>query len=292
MSLISTLTRVTPAEAGVTPIKAVPVRRWGQWLLAAVLALYFAQFCFTMAGNELLDYGAVWKYLFHDSVLKGVMVTFQLTVTAGITGAIIGTLVAVGKLSENVIFRTIAGLYTWFFRALPLMALVLILGNLAILFRSLTLGIPFSGWNIIEVDTNSVVTVFVAAWLALSLHEGAYMGEAIRGGLNGVPVGQREAAQALGMSEAVIVRRVVLPQALRMIVPPMGNRMIALLKESSIVSVIAGGELMNAVTDLSASNYLVIEMLLVASIWYLAIVSVMTFIQRRIEKRLGMGFVR
>jgi polar amino acid transport system permease protein len=292
MSVLRTASREAPAEVGITPIKAVPVRRYGQWLLAAVVALYVAQFFVTMAGNETLDYGEVWGHLFHPTVLKGVLVTFELTIAAGITGATIGTLVAVGKLSDNVIFRTVSGLYTWFFRALPLIALVLILGNFAILFRSLSLGIPFTGLNLFEVDTNAVVTIFVAAWLALALHEGAYMGEAIRGGLTGVPSGQREAAEALGMSQGAIMRRIVLPQALRMIVPPMGNRMIALLKESSIVSVIAGGELMNAVTNLSASNYLVIEMLLVASVWYLACVTVMTYGQRKLEKRFGKGFAR
>lgn len=283
----------TGSPSGVVdPIKAVPVRKYGQWAIAAIVALYAAQLIVSVARNETLEYGVVWRYLFHEQVLKGILVTFELTFAAGILGTLIGTLVAVAKLSGNPILRAVSGFYTWFFRGVPLLSLVLIMGNFAILFSHLSISLPFTDVDFLRVDTNSVLTIFVAAWIALSLHEGAYMGEVIRGGLVGVPQGQREAAQSLGMSDGLVMRRVILPQSLRTVVPPMSNRFIILLKESSLVSVIAGGELMNAVTDLSTSNYRVIEMLMVATLWYLFFVSLLTFGQRVLERRLSRGYSR
>jgi polar amino acid transport system permease protein len=141
-------------------------------------------------------------------------------------------------------------------------------------------------------DTNKVITPFVAAILALSLHEGAYMAEVVRGGILAVDRGQDEAATALGMTRALTMRRIVLPQALRVIIPPTGNQFITLLKATALVAVIAGHDLMSTAQNIAAQNYRTIELLLVATIWYLAIVSVLTILQRMLERRLSRGVQR
>lgn len=273
-------------------VESVPVRNYGQWALAAVVFILLLSYILGVATNEKLDYGVVLGNLFAGPILEGLLVTFQLTVIGMVFGTIIGVLLAIAKLSDNRVLQAVSTLYVWFFRGVPLLVLILILGNYALLSPQLGIGIPFTDIMLISVDTNSVLTTFVAAAVALAIHEGAYMAEIVRGGLLGVDEGQKEAASALGMTGSKAMRRIVLPQALRMIVPPSGNQLILLLKSSSLVSVIAGGELMTAVQDISAVNYRTIEMLFVASFWYLVIVSILSIGQRYLERRVGRGYRR
>lgn len=290
MAVIST--DIATSAADPTPIRSVPVKHYGQWATAAIAAVLLAAFLLAMARNENLDYTVVAANLFSGPILKGLLVTFQLTAVAMTFGVVIGVLLALAKLSDNRVLSALSSGYIWFFRGVPLLVLILILGNFALLFPSLGLGIPFTGVMFFEVETNAVMTTFVAAATALAIHEGAYMAEIVRGGLLGVDSGQREAAIALGMRSRLAMWRIVLPQALRMIIPPTGNQLILLLKSSSLVSVIAGGELMTAINDIAAVNYRTIEMFFVASFWYLVIVSVLSIGQHFLEARAARGYTR
>ncbi|GLB69147.1 amino acid ABC transporter permease [Arthrobacter mangrovi] len=292
MTVASAPTVTARDEALDMSIKAVPVRHYGQWLTAVVVTVLLGAFVMALAQNENLDYSIVAANLFAGPILRGLVVTFQLTAVAMIGGVLIGVLLAVSKLSSNKVLSAIATGYVWFFRGVPLLVLILIFGNFSLLFDTLGIGIPFTDIMFVEVETNAVMTTFVAAAAALAIHEGAYMAEIVRGGILGVDHGQKEAAAALGMRPGLAMFRIVLPQALRMIIPPTGNQLILLLKSSSLVSVIAGGELMTAVHDIAAVNYRTIEMFFVASFWYLIIVSVLSIGQRFVERRAGRGYNR
>jgi polar amino acid transport system permease protein len=269
------------------PLDAVPVRRYGQWCTAAVAVVLLASLAFALADNENIDYATIAEYFSSAAILKGLLTTFQMSIIGMVAGILIGVLIAVARMSDNAVLRSMAGGYIWLFRGVPLLVQILVWGNFALLFPRLGVGIPFTDTLFFSVDTNTVITTFVAACLGLSLHEGAYMAEIVRGGILGIDPGQREAATALGMSGPLAMRRVVLPQALRIIIPPTGNQFISLLKASSLVAIIAGHDLMSTAQNIAAQNYRTIEMLLVASLWYLLIVSVLNVLQRMLEQRLG-----
>jgi len=271
------------------PIKAVPVRRYGQWVSALVVAVLAAALVASLAANDNIEYSVVGQYLTAETVMHGLLVTFELTAIGMALGIVIGVLVAVARMSSNRVLTAVAGFYVWFFRGVPLLVQLVIWGNFALLFPRLGLGIPFTDVMFFSADTNVVLTTFVAACLGLGLNEGAYMAEVVRGGILGVDRGQAEAATALGMGGATAMRRIILPQAFRLIIPPTGNQLITLLKSSSLVSVIAGGELMTSVTDIASVNFRTIEMLIVASFWYLVIVSVLSVGQRLLERRASRG---
>jgi polar amino acid transport system permease protein len=196
------------------------------------------------------------------------------------------------KMSRNTVLGGIATGYVWLFRGVPLLVQMLVWGNFALLFPVLGIGIPFTDIMFLQVKTNSVIVPFAAACLGLALHEAAYMAEVVRGGFLAVDRGQQEAAASIGMKHATMMRRIVLPQAIRVIIPPTGNQFISLVKASSLVAVIAGGELLTAVQDISASNYRTMELLFVASFWYLVIVTVLSIGQFFLEKRASKGHVR
>lgn len=271
---------------------AVPVRHYGQWATAAVILVLAASLVTSLVQNENIDYPTVFEYLTYDAVLQGLLVTFQLSVIGMVGGTVLGVIIALARMSENRVVKFSAQAYIWLFRGTPLLVQMLIWGNFALLFPILGIGVPFTDIMFVEVPTNAVITTFVAACLGLALHEAAYMAEVVRGGIMSVSFGQREAATALGMTSMMAMTRVVLPQTFRVIIPPTGNQFIALLKASSLVSVIAGGELLTAVQNIAAGNYRTIEMLLVACFWYLAIVSVFTIGQHYLERRASKGYSR
>ncbi len=284
-----------PPDAGTAaghrpePIVAVPVRRYGQWISAAVVLVVAAGLVASLVANENIDYSIIGDYLTAETVLHGLLLTFELTAIGMAIGIVVGVLVAMARMSSNRVLIAMASFYIWFFRGVPLLVQLVIWGNFALLFPTLGVGIPFTDVMFLEVDTNVVLTTFVAACLGLGLNEGAYMAEVVRGGVVGVDRGQAEAATALGMGRGTAMRRIILPQAFRMIIPPTGNQLITLLKSSSLVSVIAGGELMTSVMDVASVNFRTIEMLVVASFWYLVIVSVLTIGQRMLERRASRG---
>lgn len=292
MTLAHTPETVCTAKLAAAPLKAIPPKHYGQWLTVAAVAVLGAALVVALARNENLDYAVVGEYLTSASIMQGLLTTFQLTAISMVLGVLIGMVVAVARMSGNRVLQALAGFYIWFFRGVPLIVQILIWGNFSLLFSTLGVGIPFTNIMFFEFETNAVITTFVASILGLALHEGAYMAEVVRGGILGVDLGQEEAATALGMSGALAMRRVILPQAMRIIIPPTGNQLISLLKASSLVSVIAGGDLMTAVNDVAAANYRTIEMLLVGTFWYLAIVTVLSLGQRFLERRASRGHNR
>jgi len=249
-------------------------------LLLALLLVY------SLATNPRVEWSVVGGYLFDHRILSGVAVTLELTVIAMVLGIIGGIVLSLMRTSSSAVLGAISSAYIWLFRGTPLLVQILFAYNLASLYP--TIGVPFV--PVLQTSANSVISPLAAALLALSLNEAAYMAEIVRGGLLSIPVGQREAAAALGMRDSKILRRVVLPQAMRVIVPPTGNEVINMLKTTSLVSIISITELLYSSQLIYSVTFETIPLLVVASLWYLAITSVFTVAQMRIENRFGRGF--
>ncbi|MFB9237711.1 amino acid ABC transporter permease [Plantactinospora siamensis] len=273
-------------------VRVVPVRHYGRWLTALIVLGLAVLFLRALFASPNLEPHTVGGYLFKDYVLRGVVTTLWLTLLAMVLGTVGGILLAVMRLSENPVLRGVSWAFVWVFRGTPLLVQIIFFGFLGALFPRISLTVPFTGTVLFDRPTSVVVTGTVAAVLALSLNEMAYAAEVIRGGILAVDPGQTEAAAAVGMGPALTLRRVVLPQAMRVIIPPMGNETITMLKSTALVSVIAGRDLMTAVQTVYQNNYKVIPLLLVAAIWYLALVSVLSAGQWLIERRFGRGFSR
>jgi len=217
-----------------------------------------------------------------------VVTTIELTVTGMAIGIVLGVLVAVMRLSPNFLLRGASWFYIWVFRGTPLLVQLLFWAFISALYPTIDLGIPF-GPSFIHLDANQFITLFVAGMLALALNEGAYMAEIVRAGIISVEESQTEASKALGMTRRQTMRHIVLPQAMRVIIPPTGNETISMLKNSSLVAFIALHDLLYSVTLIYAQNFQQIPLLIVASIWYLAMTSVLTVGQFFLERRFGRG---
>jgi polar amino acid transport system permease protein len=277
-------------EAGpAPPIKAVPVRHPGRWVAIAVIAVLVAMLVHSFLTNPNFGWDVVGQYLFSAPVLRGLRNTLILTVLSMAIGVAGGVLLAVMRLSPNPVLAGAAAVYIWLFRGTPLITQLIFWNFLASLYPRLGLGIPF-GPTFVSVDTNAVISVFAASLLGLGLNEAAYMAEIVRGGIQSVDPGQSEAAGALGLSRTQTLRRIVLPQAMRVIVPPTGNETISMLKTTSLVVVIAYFELTVAVQTIYSRTFQTIPLLIVAALWYLALTSVLSVGQMFIERRFGRGF--
>jgi polar amino acid transport system permease protein len=272
-------------------IEAVPVRHPGRWLAAAIIVLFAAAAIRSIVSAKGFQWHYVGHYLFDSNILHGVWATIYLTVLCQVIGIVLGVIAAVMRLSPNPIVSGASWLYVWFFRGTPLLVQILFWYNIAALFPTISLGIPF-GPSLVHAHANSIVTPLVTAMLALGLNEGAYMAEIVRAGIISVDEGQTDAAQSLGMSRLQIMRLIVLPQAMRVIIPPTGNETISMLKNTSLLIVAAYGELLFAAQSIYDVNYKVIPLLIVASIWYLVMTSVLYVGQYFIERRYGRGFSR
>jgi polar amino acid transport system permease protein len=272
-------------------IKAVPVRRPGRWVAAAVVLLLAAAAVKSILTSKGFEWHVVGQYLFDSRVLRGMWTTIYLTALSMLIGIVLGILAAVMRLSPNPIVSGASWLYIWFFRGTPLLVQVLFWYNIATLFPTISLGIPF-GPSFVHEPANAIVTPLVAALLALGLNEGAYMAEIVRAGIISVDEGQTDAAQSLGMSRLQTMRRIVLPQAMRVIIPPTGNETISMLKNSSLLYVAAFTELLYSVTQIYNVNFQTIPLLIVASIWYLVMTSVLYVGQYFVEGHYGRGFSR
>lgn len=270
------------AEAKSRHTVVVPVRHYGQWVLGVVVTVVAAAILYAFARAD-IAWGTVFSYLDNDLVVTGMWHTIELTVLAMILALILGTCAAVMRQSQNPVLKVVAGFYAWLFRGTPLLVQLLIWFNLSIVFKTITIPGIYSG------QTNHLMTPFVAALLGLGVNEGAYISEIMRGGIISVGKGQTEAALAIGMTRGKLMRRIILPQALRVIVPPLGNEFIALLKYSSLAFTISYFELLDAATRIYTANFKVIELLFTASIWYLVLTTVFTFFQILLERRLGKG---
>ncbi|MFC5949726.1 amino acid ABC transporter permease [Pseudonocardia lutea] len=269
-------------------MNAVPVRHPGRWVAVAVLAVLAAMLVHTIVTNDGFGWPVVGDYLFSPPVLNGLKNTLILTVLSMAIGIVGGVLLAVMRLSPNWILSSVAALYIWVFRGTPLIAQLLFWNFLSALYPRLSLGVPF-GPEFVSFDTNQLINQFAACLLGLGLNEAAYMAEIVRGGIASVEHGQTEAAGALGMSRAQTLRRIVLPQAMRVIIPPTGNETISMLKTSSLVVVIGYFELLTSVQRIYSVNFQTIPLLIVAALWYLALTSILSVGQGFIERRYGRG---
>jgi polar amino acid transport system permease protein len=274
-------------------IQAVPVRRPGRWAAAVIVLIIAASLVRSAVVNKRFQWHLVGQYLFDARITHGVLVTIELTVIAMVVGITLGLALAVMRLSPNPIVKSGSWLYVWFFRGTPVYVQLLFWGFIADLYPNLDIGVPFGGPALIHAGANSLIAPFTAAILGLGLNEGAYMAEIVRAGLISVDEGQTEAAQALGLSRLQILRRIVLPQAMRVIIPPTGNETISMLKTTSLVIAIgAVYELLAETQAIYGATYDPIPALIAASIWYLALTSVLYVGQYFIERRYGRGFTR
>jgi len=269
-------------------IKAIPVRRPGRWVAAAIILYLTAAIVKSVATNPRFEWGIIRHYFTSSRVLQGLITTLELTVLCMAIGIAIGIVLAVMRLSPNPLVSGASWLYIWFFRGTPVLVQILFWGFFAALYPKVSLGIPL-GPQFVHFSANSVITPFVAGMLALGLNEGAYMAEIVRAGIISVDEGQTEAAQSLGMTRLQTIRRIVLPQAMRVIIPPVGNEVISMVKLTSVASVIQYAEILRAAQTIYYANARVMELLIVAAIWYLAVVSVLSIGQHFLERHFARG---
>jgi polar amino acid transport system permease protein len=277
----ATAPRSSSGAPASTP-KAVPVRHYGQWVTAVVAVVVLALLVRAVAANQVIQWEVIRSRVFFSAILDGLVTTIWLTVAAMVLGVVGGVLLAVMRLSDNAVLKTIAAGFVWLFRGTPVLVQILVFFNLGLFFPRLGLGD-------LSVATNDLITPFTAALLALALNEAAYMSEIVRGGILAVDHGQREAAEALGMTGTLVLRRIILPQAMRVIIPPTGNELVTLLKTTSLVAVIGAGDLLTEAQAVGATDFTRLEMLIVASIWYLVLTTIASYGQMLLERRFLRG---
>lgn len=265
-------------------------RPW-RWVGAAVLLLLAVEIVAFLVGNERFQWDVVAANLFAPSVLAGLRTTVLLAVLAMAIGSVVGGLLAAAQLSDFGPVRWAATLYIGLFRGIPPLVQLIFWFNLAYLLPKISIGLPF-GPTIASWSANDLITPLTAGVIGLALVESAYMAEIIRAGVLGVDQGQREAAAAMGFTPPQTAFRIVLPQAMRVIIPPSGSQFISVLKGTALVSVIAMNDLLHAVQVIYNQTYEIVPMLLVACFWYLVLVTVLTMGQRLLERHAARGHVR
>ena len=255
-------------------------------MLIAVLAVHTVWSIATVAD---IEWDVIGEYIFSSQILRGLGWTLLLTLIAMVMGVVLGVILAVMWLSPNPVASSASWFYIWVFRGTPVLVQIIFWGFLGAIYSQLSIGVPFGGPTIVSGETNVLITSFMAAIFGLGFNEGAYMAEIVRAGISSVDEGQEEAAAALGMSRIKTMRRIVLPQAMRVIIPPTGNETISMLKTTSLASVVAFPELLYQAQLIYSRNYRTIELLIVASVWYLFFTSILTVIQYYIERYFSRG---
>ncbi|MFH6875963.1 amino acid ABC transporter permease [Corynebacterium sp. HFH0082] len=268
-------------------MKAKPLPHPGRWITAAVLLVLFLWFIIGAARNEAYHWDVYFQYLFDTRIAAAAGWTIALTVLAMLIGIVGGAIVAVLRMSDNPVLSTVAWFYLWVFRGTPVYVQLVFWGLLGTIYSTIDLGVA-------EVDLSTVLSnTFVLAFVGLGLNESAYMAEIVRAGIQAVPEGQTEASKALGMSWWQTVRRTILPQAMRIIIPPTGNEFISLLKTTSLVIAVPFSlELYGRSTDIANALFLPVPMLLVAATWYLVITSILMVGQFYLERYFARGATR
>lgn len=265
-----------------------PVRRPLEAVGIVVVLVLAAMLINALITNPTFEWDIVAEFVFDKRVLWGVVVSLYLTVIAMVIAIVLGTGLAIMALSSSRLLVSVAWLYTWVFRSIPVLVQLVMWYNFGALYKNITFGIPF-GPEFVSFPTNEIISRLGAAILGLGLAQAAYSGEVIRAGIQSVPKGQVDAARAVGMKPSLAFRRVVFPQAMRLIIPPVGNEVVSMIKNTSLVSVIALAELFYTAQLIYAENFKTIPLLVVACLWYLALVSVFTFGQSKLEKKYGKG---
>jgi polar amino acid transport system permease protein len=259
------------------------------WLFLLIVALFAAQVVVFLWTNPRLEWSVVAQYFFASAILHGIETTIGLTAICTVIGLVIGVAVGLARLSSFGMLRRLAFAYTWLFRSIPVLVQLLFWYNLGYLVPKLSIGIPF-GPSLLHGSANHLISALTAAIVGFSLHEGACSGELIRSGILAVDPGQIDAGKALGLRASTTFRRVTLPQATRIILPPLGTQVITLLKGTSLVSVIALSDLLFSVENIYGINLEIVPLLLVASLWYVIIVALLSIGQSMLERVASRGY--
>ncbi len=299
---------------GDAELRVVPVRHVGRWFGAAVALVGVAMLVHTLLSKvptgqvachvvngarrcrPVVNWRFSWNIVFHyfttRNILDGLVLTIKLTVMSMVVGIVLGVLIAIMRLSHNRLLSSVAWSYTWFFRGTPVYVQLLFWFNISALYPSLTLGIPFTTVTFLHINATALFTPATAAVVALGLNEAAYMSEIARSGLIAVDEGQIEAATSIGMTRSQTMRLVVLPQAMRVIIPPTGNEVISMLKTTSLAAAISVIELLGAAINIYSANYEVMALLIVASLWYLIVTTILSTGQFYLERHFAKGSLR
>ncbi|MCW2540498.1 MAG: amino acid transporter permease [Frankiales bacterium] len=273
-------------------IRAVPLRRPGRLIAAVIVLVLLALFVYGAATNSAYDWGTFGRYLFDKRVSQAALVTLSLTALAMLFAIILGVVLAVMRMSQNPVLRWVSWGFLWFFRGTPVYVQLVFWGLMVVIYKQVDLGIPFVH-QFAHVKTGGLFTAYWLAVIGLSLNESAYMAEIVRAGVSSVDEGQTEAATALGMSWGQTINRVVLPQAMRVIIPPTGNELISMLKTTSLVTAVPlTTELYSKTRDLAVETFNPIPLLLVASAWYLFFTSILMVGQYYLERYFARGASR
>ncbi|MFS2158130.1 amino acid ABC transporter permease [Pseudomonas sp. Pseusp122] len=272
----------TEDQFDITQYEHVPRRYYGRIFFATLIVIALFGLARAFAKGQ-IEWAYIGEFLTSQAILWGLANTIIMSILAMALGVVIGVIAAIMRMSQNPILRYVAITYTWLFRGTPLILQLLLWFNLALIFP--VIGIP----GVLQFDTVSMMTPFVAALLGLSINQGAYTAEVVRAGLLSVDTGQYEAAKSIGMPRLQALRRIILPQAMRVILPPVGNEFISMVKMTSLASVIQYSELLHNAQNIYYANARVMELLIVAGIWYLAVVTVLSFGQSRLELRFARG---
>ncbi|PVX59583.1 amino acid ABC transporter permease [Rhodococcus globerulus] len=261
---------------------------WGTTLAGTAFFVFGFLVARELVTNPRMGWDVVGDFLFNQAILEGVVVTIELTVLSQLIGTVLGFFLATAGASRNPVARAVNFSFIAVFRGTPLLVQLLIWYNLALFLPQITLVVPWTGWSQTW-GTNEMITGFTAALLGLALNEAAYMSEIFRGGFAAVPRGQTEAALSIGMRPRAVTWRIVLPQSIRIISPAVGNQLILLLKTTSLVAVIGGGDLLSRAQQIYGQNLQIIPLLIVATIWYLAMIAVAQLGQYCLERRFSVG---
>ncbi|MCU1423049.1 MAG: amino acid transporter permease [Microbacteriaceae bacterium] len=276
-------------QALASPIKAVRLRHPWRNLVAAIIIIYAAAFLWDALNRKAFQWDVYLKYLFDKRISQAALVTIELTVLAMVIAAVLALLLAVMRLSNNPVLRAVSWFYVWFFRGTPVYVQLTFWGLLSTIYKTVPIGLPFLP-PIGEVATADALNFFTLAVIGLALNEAAYLAEIVRAGILSVDPGQEEAATALGMTWFQSMRRVVIPQSMRVIIPPTGNEFISMLKTTSLVTAVPFSfDLFARSRDISIETFTPVPLLLVASTWYLAITSILMVGQYFLEKRFSRG---
>jgi polar amino acid transport system permease protein len=271
-------------------IVAVPLKHPWRWVSAAIILVFLGLFVYSLVASPNINHQIINEFLFDGRVINAAWLTVILTVISMTIGAVLATLLAIMKLSSNPVLRLVANGYIGFFRGTPLLLQIVFWGYLGIIYPTIDVGIPFTDMIWWSEKTSLVLSSTVAGVIALSLNEAAYAAEIVRAGILSVDAGQTEAGKSLGMSNGYTLRRIVLPQAMRVIIPPMGNEFISMLKSTSLLQVVAVMELYARTSQISAQNLAQVELLVVAGFWYLVMTTILSWPQSYLERKYGRGF--
>jgi polar amino acid transport system permease protein len=288
MTVVDSSPSTSPAA-----IDAVPLRHPWRWTAAVVIVVLLGLFLYGVATNPAYRWPVFFEYLFNKRILLGVSNTLQLTVYSMVLAIVIGVILSVMRLSPNPVMKSVSWVYLWIFRGTPIYVQLAFWGLIPTIYQNIQLGVPF-GPSFFHLNLQALSIPFLLATLGLALNEAAYMAEIIRAGINSVPEGQSEASTALGMSWGMAMRRTVLPQAMRVIIPPTGNEVISMLKTTSLVTAVPYAyDLYSIATrEIAAREFEPVPLLLVASAWYLAITSIMMVGQFYLERYYSRGASR